>query len=178
MINLDTKISVNAAQKQEVLAEIVKTQDRLIQAISAFKNEQVNLVPFEGSWTAAQVADHLLKSSGLVEILRGNVEETHRSPDEKIATLKAIFLDFTRTMESPEFIIPTDKPLEKEFLLQSFKTRFSTIINAAETLDLSPTCLDFELPGIGKFTRLEWLYFFAYHFQRHTHQLENIFRKL
>ena len=42
-------------------------------------------------------------------------------------------------------------------------------------LDLSATCLDFEMPGIGALTRLEWLWFYVWHTQRHLRQVKNIY---
>ena len=56
--------------KQELIAIYKSTMNKLGTALSSVKDEQFNEIPFEGSWTAAQVADHILKSqAGFDKIL-------------------------------------------------------------------------------------------------------------
>ena len=52
--------------------------------------------------------------------------------------------------------------------------KFDKLIEAARTLDLSLTCIDFEIPTFGLFTRLEFVWFYIVHTQRHTFQLQKI----
>jgi hypothetical protein len=63
-------------------------------------------------------------------------------------------------------------------LVQSAGETIDASVRAVQTLDLTSTCLGFELPGFGKFTRLEWGNFILYHTQRHMHQMKNILRKI
>ena len=57
------------------------TTNELIQLISSTNDEQYNEIPFEGSWSFVQVGDHLLKSYGLVEVLKnGPVRKTEKLP--------------------------------------------------------------------------------------------------
>jgi hypothetical protein len=63
-------------------------------------------------------------------------------------------------------------------LIQSAADTMDAFIRAVQTLDLTSTCLEFELPGFGKFTRMEWGNFILYHSQRHIHQMKNIMRKI
>lgn len=164
---------------KEILIDIKSTADKLIQILSHFEQEQINTVPFEGSWTAAQVADHLLKSdTGILKVLYGKTEQTKRQPDEKVEEIKNLFLDFTIKMESPEEILPSDIPQQKATILNALAIKMTALYEAAATLNLSETCLDFEFLGSGFLTRLEWLSFFVCHTQRHTHQLENILQKV
>ncbi len=86
---------------------LTSTTDKLLQTISSFPEEKFNTVPFEGSWTAAQVSDHILKSvSGIQEMLYTTTKPTARQPDEKVGAIKAMFLDFTTKMKSPDFVLP------------------------------------------------------------------------
>ena len=41
-----------------MIAEIKQTAADLLQALEAFNEHSFNQVPFEGSWTAGQVAEH------------------------------------------------------------------------------------------------------------------------
>ncbi len=81
-------------------------------------------------------------------------------------------------MKSPDFIIPAEKNYEKDKLTKTLENFRSKINLAMETMDLSKTCLAFELPVLGFLTRLESIYFILYHTQRHIHQMKNIHQKL
>ena len=161
---------------KNMLIEMDETSNKLMHTISSFPQATFNTIPFEDSWTAAQVSEHILKSvSGVVELLYATTKPTERQPNEKAGAIKAIFLDFKTKMKSPEFVLPGNSPIEKEKLSTALTETMDKMIIAIKTLNLSETCTAFELPGIGEFTRAEWIYFAMYHTQRHTHQLKNIF---
>ncbi|HKO79459.1 MAG TPA: DinB family protein [Chitinophagaceae bacterium] len=164
---------------QDILAGMTKTVNKLLQAIDDFPEEKFNTVPFEGSWTPAQVSDHILKSvSGVLELLYATTKLTSRNPDEKVDAIKAMFLDFTIKMKSPDFVLPRNTPIEKETMLSAWEDLKIKILEATRTLDLSATCAAFELPVFEELTRSEWVWFAIYHMQRHTHQLKNIYEIL
>ena len=155
--------------------EIGDTGKELSQVLSSFTQEQINVIPFAGSWTAGQVAEHVLKSvSGTLQNVTGNVEPTDRNPVQYADQLKEIFLNFDIKMKSPDFILPTDEPKDKGALLSSLENKMNKLENAAKTEDLSATCLTFEMPTMGPLTRMEWLSFANAHTLRHIHQLKNI----
>ena len=108
-------------------------------------------MPFEGSWTAGQVAQHILLSSSSVEVLRGPVKKTKRAPDEGIENLRSIFLDFDTKLESPEFIMPQNKVYDKEELLR--------LLSVAAVLDVFETVNNFyRLAGKEPFFNISLLY--------------------
>ncbi|WP_276503446.1 DinB family protein [Terrimonas pollutisoli] len=162
--------------KKELLKQFEETEREFYNVLASFTQEQLNEVPFEGSWTAAQVADHMLKSkSGIPGLLRGPSRPTLREPDEMVEAINEAFLDFTTKLKSPDFIIPTDEPANKEELLQSLNSVRGNIKKASAAVDLSATITSFPFPGLGEFTGYEWIYFLVCHTKRHTHQLKNIF---
>ena len=74
---------------------ILETYTKLSDIISAASEEEINTVPFEGSWTAAQTAQNIiLASSGLPALFAGKKEKTTREPHENVKKLDSIFLDF------------------------------------------------------------------------------------
>ncbi len=117
---------------QQLSADINKSFDELIRIVSAFDQEQINVIPFEGSWTAGQVAEHIILSvSGFEQVMNGPVAETTRAPDESKNEIKAMFLDFNTKMKSPEFIIPEDKKYEKGALpdlFEKYKAKINGVI--------------------------------------------------
>lgn len=165
--------------KTQALSDLQKASADLQNLVSAFKPGQFNIVPFEGSWTAGQVAEHILKSyRGVLEVISDEAGPTDRKPDEKIGAIKDLFLDFDIKMSSPDFVLPSAPPHNQQSLLQESKDLTAQMATAIISQDLSSTYNAFELPGFGKFTRLEWIYFLVYHLQRHNRQLNNIYQKI
>ena len=167
------------AMNEALLKEITETFSKLIHVFSKISNAQVDVVPFEGSWTAGQVAEHIVKAvSGMPELLNAQVEPANRPYDEQVEGLKKVFLDFNLKMKSPEFIVPTETQHDQADLLKTFSRLGKEMEDAAINLDLTLLCKAMELPGNGYLTRFEWLSFALVHTQRHIHQLQKIGEKL
>lgn len=161
----------------ETLAEEIQQSAELFMAtLLKFSNEQLNMVPFAGSWTAGQVADHIRKATdGLPDM---NTRLADRDPELYVETLRSLFLDFTAKYESPDFILPDAGPFQRDALLSELARVKNANAEIALTRDLTHLCLDFEMPGLGYLTRYEWLNFMAAHIQRHAYQLKNIAEKI
>ena len=165
--------------KQEAYNDFINTTNELIQLLSSLSQDQLNQVPFEGSWTAGQVGDHLRRSYGVAEILNGKTTETERPVNEKIKGIKEVFLDFDTKFKSPEFIVPSNDVIDKERLIKGLKNKIEQVKSFVDKHDdLTRTCMDFELPGAGTLTQIEWIQFLTVHTQRHIHQIRNIIGKL
>lgn len=162
----------------KLLHELDTTARDLLEAVAVFSQAQFNKVPFAGSWTAGQVSEHLLKSvGGIPELITGNTKPTtDRKPDEKVMVIESIFLDYETKMKSPDFILPSDGPHDRNVLLNGFRNCLDDIALKARTMDLTVTCTDFPFPGVGELTRWEWICFGICHSKRHTLQLQNIYR--
>jgi len=165
--------------KSAIQNTILETYTKLSDILSAFLEEEINVKPFEGSWTGGQTVQHsILACSEIPKLFVGKTEKTTREPDENIKKLDAIFLDFNTKYKSPENIKPANIEYDKKTLLASIKKVQNDLFEAAETYDLTLTCLDAQIPGCENFTIYEWLYFAIVHTQRHTHQLESIYEKV
>jgi hypothetical protein len=163
--------------KTEVQKNIVETFKKLNEILSSFSEEELNTVPYKGSWTAGQTAQHIiLACSGYPELFAGKTEKTTRKPDEKVKDIEALFLNYNIKMDSPDFLKPEIKDYHKNSLTLSLLKIESELLEASENYDLSLTCLEFQLPGFEKFTIYEWINFALIHAQRHTKQLNDIFR--
>lgn len=160
-------------------AEITESGTRLLNILDSFDTTQINIIPYEGSWTAGQVVDHILKSgSGMFEVIHGHCDKSGRVFNEKEKEIRELFLHFETKLQSPPEILPTQSPLQKEQLQNNVQHLLSKINQAALTLNLEEACLDYEFPGSGTLTRYEWLSFFVVHTARHNHQLQKISAKL
>lgn len=162
---------------QTLSAQVEETGTGIIDELNRFSEQQLNIIPFEGSWTGGQVAEHLLKSAGVVDVIFGRTASTSRPPDEKVAVLR-VFLDFSIKMKSPDFIVPSNDYHPRQPLIDGLQEKWDRIREAVSRFDLTETCLDFEMPNVGPLTRLEWISFYVFHTKRHLHQLENILSRL
>jgi hypothetical protein len=161
--------------KQALASQVKHTGADIINILASFTDEQFNTQPSYGGWTAGQVAEHLLLSGGVVETISGNTTPTtHRPADEHLTMIAGIFLDFNTKLQSPDFIIPSGGYHDKADHINKTKLVWEKIGEGVRRLDLSVTCLDFEMPTVGHLTRLEWLWFYVWHSQRHLRQINNI----
>jgi hypothetical protein len=159
--------------------EINTTFDELTKVFASFDDNSLNVVPFEGSWTAGQAGDHIsIFLSGIPHLLNEQVEPSSRPYDENAAGLRELFSNYTIRMNAPDFTLPSNPPHDKQALLKTFDQARSQMLEAVNTLDLTMLCKSFELPHTGYLTRFEWLSFFVVHVQRHVHQLKNIHKAL
>ncbi|WP_160715257.1 DinB family protein [Chitinophaga solisilvae] len=163
--------------KPHIAEELKQTRQELLNVLSSLSEEQLNTVPFAGSWTAAQVADHVYKGAG-TDNLFGNTAAADRAPDEKVSFVRDFFLNFQVKFSSPEFILPTDEHQPKAIVLEHIAGAWDRLYEIATTEDLDLICLDFVLPDFGPLTRLEWLHFINVHAQRHLRQLQHISEKV
>ena len=83
------------------------------------------------------------------------------------------FLNFDIKMQSPEFILPSEQPLQKDIVYQNLKEITDAISKAINSLDLS-FASTIPFPKSGELTRHEWVSFATFHTQRHIRQMKNI----
>jgi len=165
--------------KEEILNGFKETTERLIATLNSFSKEQFNRIPFENSWTAGQVAEHLYKGeTNAIKMINGNSEPTQRDPFEKVKILRSVFLDYETKRKSPEFILPTNEEKDPEFFIGSFTQSRKELKTIIETKDLSRLYTTRSFPQIGNLTGWEWVYFAVYHSRRHTDQMKRIAEKL
>lgn len=163
----------------DIITEFEETQSELIAVLNGFTENNFNMIPFEGSWSAAQVAEHLLKAnSGTILTLSGGSKDSVRQADEKAETIRSIFLDFSNKMHSPDFILPSSEPKEQEEMITHHITTGDKLRKIITDEDLTRLCTDFEFPDLGHLTRYEWICFVNSHSKRHTYQLNNILNVL
>lgn len=161
--------------KKQLLAELDATLSELLQLVASIDDDRLNAVPFPGSWTAGQVARHLvLSNGGFLKILSGPVKDTTRPFNAGVETIRRTLLDFSARLTAPAFVEPPATSYHKEDLLTALQEIKTGILNTAQATDLTPTCIAFELPRLGYLTRWEALHFVLYHTQRHIRQLRSI----
>lgn len=161
---------------KELFRSLDETTSEFLGLASSFNEREMNTAPNKGSWTAAQVAEHVTLSN--IDITKelskpGNICE--REPDAGVENIKSIFLNFTKKLNSPDFILPTRDIYQRERLIKDLETSVADLERVSKKEDLFEI-IDHAI--FGEVTRLETLYFVIYHTQRHIHQLRKIHDRL
>lgn len=156
----------------KVLTEIEDVKKQLVQALGSFNDQSINKKPAADSWCAGEVAEHLIKSTGsIAQFIRMDGEKISRPADERVEELKSIFLDFSRTFQSPEFILPNRPHYAVASLTAEVENTYDELLRAADNADLNETV---SHKAFGKVSKLELLYFVLFHTQRHIQQILRI----
>lgn len=164
--------------QQEELSEFAAIKNELLSLLEPLDEERMNQVPFQGSWTAGQLGEHLLKSYRSIDLSKVRTIPSQRLPDEKSPQIDAVFLDFTTQYQPPEFIVPSTGNISGRNLADGLRKTTDGIIAYAGEHDLTFTCPEFEVIGFGDLTAKEWIRFLTAHSKRHVRQLRNILSHL
>lgn len=160
---------------EAIINQLQAALGETVQLLSSLSKKELNTVPFESSWTPAQVGQHLLKAeTGIEKLLLTPTEAVTRQPDEKVEETKKIFLDYTAKYESPGFIIPEEKEYNHTELVDVLKENIDKIVEAAKTANLNEVAPLPEGHPLEGYTKLELVHFVTYHTMRHNHQIKNM----
>ena len=166
---------ITTKDQQYLHDALIKAFDDFITSFSSFGDEEVNNIPFAGSWTPAQVASHIiLATDGLPD---SNTSPANRPFDALLPLIRPWWEDLNQKFKSPEPLRPDNEPRPRNELMAELNRVREKDIKITDKEDLTAVCLDFELPTIGYLTRYEWLWFIKMHLNRHQFQLDNM-RKL
>jgi len=156
----------------KILSETSDTVSAISNLMAAVDEERINTIPFDGSWTAPQLLRHVSKSmQGMAKAMQMEAKPANRNPEERIEGLKNVFLDFSRKLTQPDFLIPENQVYKKQPAIDELKKSFNEFKANASRANLNE--LVEGLP-LGPITKLEIIHFVLYHTQRHLHQMKNI----
>lgn len=162
-------------KKETLINDIEITFERLITVLSKFNEKTLNSVPFKGSWTAGQTAEHIIIcGDGIPD---SQTSDSNRHFDEREQYIKKLFLNFDLKFKADPSLEPSSASHNLDILLHKLREIKVHLKNTAKTSDLEALCRDMELPTFGFLTRYEWLRFIVYHTQRHTQQITKIGKK-
>ncbi|WP_300598464.1 DinB family protein [Niabella sp.] len=158
-----------------LLRDFTAAADDFTNLLESFAPEVFNQAPFEGSWSPAQVGDHVLKFlSGTKSALSVPKAIPGRAPDAHEPLLREIFLNFEWKAKAPASVVPSDEQIDKAQLLHALKEIRETLSVRIGEEDLLMLCAGVSFPTIGDLTGQEWVLFADYHLRRHTHQLQQM----
>lgn len=159
---------------EKLFKELDKITNTFLSLVNSTSERMLDTVPFEGSWTVAQLASHVTKSNkAIAQALEMQGKPAERNIDERVEELKKTFLNYKVKFTSPEFILPTETIYSKEIVVGKLEDSIDRIKNLRSETDLSEVI---NLPAFGEITKYELLNFVIVHTKRHTRQLKNMLR--
>lgn len=146
----------------------------ILNCVRDLTDEQLNQVVEEGSWSIAQVLEHLyiMEVNIARQILLALSQEEN---DEPGSFPLHVIADRTNKIDAPEFLIPSNnfhtQDELKENLAESRASIEKIILeNSEEVLNLKT----FAHRRFGVLTLNQWISLVGYHEQRHIGQIEEI----
>lgn len=160
----------NAGQIVPALDHIASEWNHIL---TAFSEKGLNLKPFRGSWTAAQLADHvILYNEAAAALLRQKGQASAGNTPGKLPELAALLLDSASRSKAEAALLPGRQLYAQVRLTDSVQRSFAVIGELALQHDLSE-CVRHE--SWGWMTRLELLHLVLFHSMRHRRQLQHIY---
>jgi hypothetical protein len=173
-------MNVKPLMQEELINEIGTFHQDLNRTLSRFSDETLNTVPFEESWTAGQVTEHIIKSQLYIiaQLSEGPVSTADRLYDQEVNTMQEIFRDKESKAKTDESIAPGPPTHDLKKLLETLQKQKEQQIKIIKTRKLEEFISMLEFPGIGHLSRYEWMHMMKEHGQRHRRQIDNIYTKL
>jgi hypothetical protein len=159
-------------EKQNVLNSINDTAGQIESYVTPLNEDRLNTVPYQNSWTAAQLLRHLVKSTEfMTDGLQTPGKPADRDPGARIPELRKVFEDRTNRLQSPDAIVPETRHYQKDESIAEWRDAFQSFNIAATAAD--PAVLVEDLP-LGPVTKWEIINFVQIHLQRHLIQMQKI----
>ncbi|MEI8278766.1 MAG: DinB family protein [Bacteroidota bacterium] len=159
----------------QIIADLDTNTQKLVASLSGFSPDEVIQKPNENTWSAAEVAAHLLRLDYAINrVLNAPSADASRPYDAKMDVFKNAMASIDRAFSAPESMIPSATPKNIQYILDQIKGEREKIKTTIRTTDLTQICLAFDHPYFGEFSKYEWIYFNISHTERHLKQLERI----
>jgi hypothetical protein len=160
-----------------IQSDLQTITNKLIQQLQSFTPDVFTKKVNEQSWSAADVAEHLLiVNKNLSYVLKTEGAVPDRAPDKKLTIIKESLSDRATKLAAPENVKPTGTAQNQQELISGLLHCMQVLQHIVQEKNLYELCTQYPHPRLGRLTRLEWFYFIIYHTDRHCHQLETIQR--
>lgn len=161
--------------KRQLESLILDTIRLFVESVYELKESEFNRVPFEGSWSPAEIGSHIKKSLEFIhQIVEGEVVATDRDPGQYIPELKKMMENMTAKSKSATELLPDSTFTFRTEVRNDLTAAEQLFLSDVQNLDLAMICKSMEFPGIGYLTRSELIHFAMFHTARHARQLQNI----
>jgi hypothetical protein len=160
---------------EHIQTELEQNTQQLVDALLKFNADNFNRKPLPTSWSAAEVADHVLSVTRFSnKALLGSSQKSERPYDEKLKVIKWAMGDTNAKYKSPEMALPKNGLIDQTDAIGQLRMERKSMSDCLKGIDLSQFSSDFKHPGFGGLTKFEWIHFDMLHVKRHIVQIENV----
>lgn len=172
-------IKLTDADRQMTVAELTKTQDRLLNAIDGLSEDQLNFKSSPESWSVAECVEHLaISENNIGQMLQGALQ-TPADPSKRDSVklsdeeLMGIITNRDQKIKTSKAFEPSGKFGSHEETLEAFKSKRMEHIEYIKTTEDDLRNHYGQLP-FGTIDGLQIVLFMSGHTERHVQQIEEV----
>jgi hypothetical protein len=156
--------------KELLLSRINMSTVEFVEQTNTISDEDFNKKHNEDTWSAGEIAEHILLLETKINLVFSKAHLTQRPPDLKLDAMRSGVLSQETKYPAPEPFHPSPGVKNKNDIVSKLKIQREILKENINKMDLTET-LDIKHPYIGSMTRLEWAHFIIYHCRRHLDQM-------
>lgn len=172
-------IKLTDADRQMTVAELTKTQDRLLNAVDGLSEDQLNFKSSPESWSVAECVEHLaISENNIGQMLQGALQ-TPADPSKRDSVklrdeeLMGIITNRDQKIKTSAAFEPSGKFGSHEETLEAFKSKRMEHIEYIKTTEDDLRNHYGQLP-FGTIDGLQIVLFMSGHTERHVQQIEEV----
>lgn len=151
-----------------------KVRGEIWESVKGLSDEQLNMVVAEGTWTIAQVLEHLYLMEKVAIDSFPDIKKVDEKNPVKIRRVHLI-IDRSQKVDAPEFLVPNKEFQSLVTLKEKLQGTRDIIVRKYKTYgEQDLTELAMPHPVFGSLTLGQWISFIGYHEKRHLTQIEEI----
>lgn len=168
-----------AADNQNIVKELERTEARFLKSIEGLSEAQWNFKPAPDRWSVAECAEHIAASEPFIRTMIAGVVNKEATPEmvkegiRKDEILSTAMVDRSKKFKAPEPLVPTNRFGTPAAATESFKKE------RAQTIQLASSAPDLRTHGdkhflLGPLDSYGWFLFLSGHSERHTLQIDEV----
>ncbi|BDH60035.1 hypothetical protein MTP04_01650 [Lysinibacillus sp. PLM2] len=151
-----------------------RVREDIWESVKGLSDEQLNMEVAEGTWTIAQVLEHLYLIEKVAIEGFTNIKRIDERNPVKIRRVHLI-IDRSQKVDAPEFLVPKREFQTLVALKEKLQGTREIIVRKYKTYsERDLTEMAMPHPVFGSLTLGQWISFIGYHEKRHLAQIEEI----
>jgi hypothetical protein len=170
---------------RELVDALQTARSRLLEAVAALGQAQLDAAPSEGQWSIGEILHHLqLIDRSVARVLARQLERAEKTggpagPDRRQDSVLGSLdrFDLERSSEkitAPPGFVPARGLSRQELLDGLVDSRSALLAEVARAGARDLSGLTFPHPVLGRLDMYQWLLYTAQHELRHLHQIESV----
>jgi hypothetical protein len=151
----------------------------LLELMLSFSPPEFPEKPEPETWSAAQIADHIIMIEMFVNKVYGSSSrEADRAGDQKVKVMHDALLNSEKRFKAPDFVLPSPSGRLQAQAVKEFTEQRAAVRSHIENTDSSLLYPSFKHPMLGEMSVWEWGWFSVFHTERHIRQMQKLLPKI